>query len=83
MSADRRRRIMRINKLGLAGALTLGAALLVLLTGCEPAEGQKCNTPGEFYTHVDDRGHRVSLRCEPGGIDTSGRGQREYRWVKA
>jgi hypothetical protein len=56
----------------------------LLLGGCDrPVEGQPCKNPGEFYTHAE-KGHvRVSLRCEPDGIDTTGRGQGQYRWVKA
>jgi hypothetical protein len=62
------------------------AALLAipLLGGCdEPAEGQPCKNHGEFYTHAERGKPRVTLRCEPDGIDTTGRGQGQYRWVKA
>jgi hypothetical protein len=59
------------------------AAFGLMAGGCDPAEGQKCKNPGEFYTHVEEGKPRVSLRCEPSGIDTTGRGQKEYRWVKA
>lgn len=61
--------------------LTALSALLLLSGGCDPVEGAKCDTPGEYYTH-EHNGKRVSLSCQPGGIDTSGRGKQEYRWVK-
>lgn len=71
------------NPLVWAAALLL-FALLLLLGGCdEPVEGQPCKNHGEYYTHAESGKPRVSLRCEPGGIDTTGRGQGEYRWVKA
>lgn len=60
-------------------ALTVLTAAAVLLSGCDPQEGDACKTPGEYWTHVDGS-KRVSLSCEPAGIDPDGK--QVYRWVK-
>ena len=45
--------------------LTVLAILLVsslLLTGCQPHEGDSCPSEGSYSTHTDN-GHRTSLSC--------------------
>ena len=64
---------------GIISALTL-LTMLTVTTGCDPVENGSCKNKGEFYTHVQD-GKRVSLRCDPSGIDSNGKQQ--YRWRKA
>jgi hypothetical protein len=53
---------------------------LMVVTGCDPAAGQKCDNPGEYYTHTNGS-KRVSLSCQPSGIDSDG--HQTYKWVKA
>lgn len=57
-------------------ALVILAAALLLLAGCDPREGDSCTNHGEFYTHVDSNGNRVSLICKQTGLD-------RWTWVKA
>ena len=72
---------MHIRMRPLVALAALGALVLLTVTGCEPREGDTCNNKGEFYTHNDSHGHRVSLSCQPSGIDSNGK--QTLRWVKA
>lgn len=67
---------MKIRPIAMAAAVVFAFAL----AGCDPKAGDKCNSPGEFYTHSQD-GKRVSLTCSPSGVSPNGK--QEYRWVKS
>lgn len=49
-------------------------ALVALLAGCTPRDGDPCDHEGDYSTHTEN-GRTVSLSCKQVGVD-------RYEWRK-